>query len=121
MPVPDGLLPPVEGFLRSTETAAGVQVDDPDEGVLDALARPDLARLQQQLPYPILPAYVQLEAQSPEQAGPLPVPVPRPELDDGPHLSYAVQWFLFSAIALVGYPLVLRKLAGEPDVAAVAA
>lgn len=37
-------------------------------------------------------------------------PVPRPELDEGPHLSYAVQWFIFSAIGVVGYPLVLRRV-----------
>jgi surfeit locus 1 family protein len=37
-------------------------------------------------------------------------PVPLPELADGPHLSYAVQWFIFSTIALVGYPLVLRRV-----------
>jgi cytochrome oxidase assembly protein ShyY1 len=36
--------------------------------------------------------------------------VPPPELDEGPHLSYAVQWFIFSAIAIVGYPLVLRRV-----------
>jgi surfeit locus 1 family protein len=38
------------------------------------------------------------------------VPVAPPELGEGPHLSYAVQWFIFSAIALVGYPLILRRV-----------
>jgi cytochrome oxidase assembly protein ShyY1 len=33
-----------------------------------------------------------------------------PELSEGPHLSYAVQWFIFTAIAVVGYPLVLRRV-----------
>jgi surfeit locus 1 family protein len=28
--------------------------------------------------------------------------------DEGPHLSYAVQWFSFAAIALIGTPLVVR-------------
>jgi surfeit locus 1 family protein len=37
-------------------------------------------------------------------------PVPRPELDEGPHLGYAVQWFIFSTIAVVGYPIVLRRV-----------
>jgi cytochrome oxidase assembly protein ShyY1 len=36
--------------------------------------------------------------------------VPPPELSEGPHLSYAVQWFIFSAIAVIGYPLVLRRV-----------
>ena len=29
--------------------------------------------------------------------------------DEGPHLSYAVQWFSFAAIALIGTPLVVRR------------
>jgi surfeit locus 1 family protein len=37
-------------------------------------------------------------------------PVPQPELDEGPHLGYAVQWFIFSTIAFVGYPIVLRRV-----------
>jgi surfeit locus 1 family protein len=39
------------------------------------------------------------------------LPVPPPELSEGPHLGYAVQWFIFSAIAVVGYPLMLRRVA----------
>jgi surfeit locus 1 family protein len=38
------------------------------------------------------------------------LPVPRPELGEGPHFSYAIQWFIFTAIAIVGYPLVLRRV-----------
>jgi cytochrome oxidase assembly protein ShyY1 len=38
------------------------------------------------------------------------LPVPPPELSEGPHLGYAVQWFIFSAIAVIGYPLVLRRV-----------
>ena len=29
--------------------------------------------------------------------------------DQGPHLNYAVQWFSFAAIALIGTPLVVRR------------
>jgi cytochrome oxidase assembly protein ShyY1 len=36
--------------------------------------------------------------------------VPPPELSEGPHLGYAAQWFIFSAIAVIGYPLVLRRV-----------
>jgi surfeit locus 1 family protein len=32
-----------------------------------------------------------------------------PELNNGPHLMYAVQWFSFATIALVGTALLLRK------------
>lgn len=36
--------------------------------------------------------------------------VPPPELTEGPHLGYAFQWFVFSTIAVIGYPLVLRRV-----------
>jgi len=37
-------------------------------------------------------------------------------LGEGPHLGYAVQWFVFFIIGLIGYPLVLVRLAREdPD------
>jgi surfeit locus 1 family protein len=39
--------------------------------------------------------------------------VPPPDLDEGPHLSYAVQWFLFAAVVAVGYPLLLRRRARQ--------
>jgi surfeit locus 1 family protein len=41
-----------------------------------------------------------------EDAGDEPIPVPLPELGDGPHLGYALQWFGFAAVALLG-PLLL--------------
>lgn len=36
--------------------------------------------------------------------------VPPPDLSEGPHLGYAAQWFIFSSIAVIGYPLVLRRV-----------
>ena len=58
-----------------------------------------------------------IEIESPEsdllalEPGPPPEPQPiaEPELGEGPHLSYAVQWFLFSAIAAVGWFLAVRR------------
>lgn len=100
----------VTGLVRETVEASGLQSADPSEGVLEALARPDLARFEQQLDYPLLPVYIQLETQSPAGLG-LPVALDRPELDEGPHLSYAFQWMVFTIVAVVGYPLVLRRVA----------
>ncbi len=34
---------------------------------------------------------------------------PPPSLDDGPHLSYAIQWFSFAVIIVVGTGALLRK------------
>lgn len=102
----------VVGMVRRTVEPEGIQSGDEEGVVLEALARPDLARYQQQLDYPVLPVIVQLEAQEPAPAD-LPVALPRPALDDGPHLSYAFQWFIFATIGVIGYPLALRRIAGS--------
>jgi surfeit locus 1 family protein len=58
-------------------------------------------------PYRVLSAYVQAvpEPGAPEN----PRRLPPPELDDGPHLGYAIQWFCFALIALVGWTLIASR------------
>lgn len=61
--------------------------------------RLNLTQLRARIPYPLAPVYI---LQAPDSALP-PVPhrgEPSP-LDDGPHLNYALQWFLFAGMALV--------------------
>ena len=38
-------------------------------------------------------------------------PYPLPERSEGPHFAYAVQWGVFTLIAIGGYPLVIRRVA----------
>lgn len=99
----------VRGNAQATVVAEGLAQAD-GAGPLESLGRVDLARYEQELGYDVLPVFVQLADQQPGASGDLPVPVPLPELDEGSHLSYAVQWFLFATIAAVGYPLALRRL-----------
>lgn len=71
--------------------------------------RLDPARIGAGLPYPIFNAYARVISTGTADAGP-PHPLPPPALDDGPHVSYAVQWFSFAAIALIGWAtLALRR------------
>ena len=106
----------VVGLARATVTATRLLHADPSAGVLTEMARPDLARLAQQIDGRLLPAYIQLQTQTPPP-GDLPIPVPPPDLSEGSHLAYAVQWFIFAAIAAVGYPLILHRLGrpGDPE------
>jgi surfeit locus 1 family protein len=61
-------------------------------------ARLDLPALRGTLPYPILPVAL---LQTPDSALPrYPRRLDAPEVDDGPHLNYAVQWFLFSVMGI---------------------
>lgn len=72
------------------------------------VSRVDLAAVEQALGVDVAGIWVQLERQAPV-SGELPIPVPRPVLDDGPHLAYAFQWFFFSAGTVVVYWLILRR------------
>lgn len=70
----------------------------------------DPALLRDSVPYPVLPVVIQLD----DTAAPHPAGTARwrtPPLDDGPHLSYAIQWFSFATIGVVGTIVVLRKTA----------
>ena len=70
-------------------------------------ARLDREALARQIPYPILPFYV---LQSPDSALPtLPRRLTPPPLDDGPHLNYAIQWFLFAVLAIVFAVVVVAR------------
>ncbi len=97
----------ISGILRNTELAKGLQRADASQGVLESLARPDLARYENQLGYEIFPMYIQLTGQNPQQADGFPKVLDLPKFSEGQHLSYAVQWFIFASIAAIGYTLVL--------------
>lgn len=64
--------------------------------------------LSQQIPYHLLPVYIQ-QAPDPSWTG-LPTRTqPTLDLSEGPHMSYALQWFSFAIILGVGYPFFIRK------------
>jgi cytochrome oxidase assembly protein ShyY1 len=106
----------VTGLLFPTQTRGFFGAKDPKAGVLTVMARVDLARVDEQVDEDLLPAYLQASTSRPPEApaakgqaqlealGP-------PELSEGPHFSYAVQWGIFSTIAVVGYAILLRKVA----------
>lgn len=70
------------------------------------------AGLQELLPYPLAAVY--LVAQDSVAAPNAPARLGAPALDDGPHLSYAIQWFCFAAIALVGAAIVAFRVGRQP-------
>lgn len=92
--------------------AEGVVVDAPApagevtvEGIAVPVDRlPRTSRRQLDVEGDRLPVVVQAAAADESLA-----PVPTPELDEGPHLAYAVQWFLFAGVTVTGYPFLLRR------------
>lgn len=106
----------VTGRLRApTRRASGAfGPRDPEAGELVQTYYVDVERLQGQMPYPLVAAYIELADVTPPHPADLPLALPAPELDEGPHLGYAVQWFSFAAIGVVGYFFLMRHvLRGE--------
>jgi cytochrome oxidase assembly protein ShyY1 len=101
----------VTGLVRESQTRGRIGPTDPAEGTLDRLSRVDVERLDQQVDLELYPVYVDLLAQEPPQADGLPGSIGAPDLDEGPHLSYAGQWFIFATLTLIVYPLLLRRVA----------
>lgn len=59
-------------------------------------------------------AYGLLVSESPATAD-RPIATARPEPDEGPHLSYAFQWFLFALLGFVGLGVAVRQELRDPD------
>lgn len=87
----------VTGRVRLSEDVNDDQIR-PETGQVRFINVPVIADW---LPYPVFGGYVELTKQDPPPGDEL-VPVPPPELDEGPHLSYAVQWVIFAVIAVGG-------------------
>lgn len=96
--------------------------EDGDSAVVTGLVLPaprdrgdvNPALLRDSLPYPVLPVVIQLI----DSAAPHPAGLRRwrpPALDNGPHLSYAIQWFSFALIVVVGTALLVRRQMRAPS------
>jgi surfeit locus 1 family protein len=92
----------VTGVLFPPEEASAAPADD-------RLTRVDVQAIGLALDRPVVPAYLRPQSQEPPSTRPLPRPVPFPEPSDGPHLSYAIQWFAFAALVPVGYVALVRR------------
>ena len=123
VPAPDGATPEraaappagaatVEGILQEvpvTQDRGGRSVSARGDTTYRRL---DRAVVQARLPRPVLPMYLQVVGDTGaavRAAGILPVAVPPPPLDEGSHLGYAIQWFSFALIGVVGLFILLRR------------
>jgi cytochrome oxidase assembly protein ShyY1 len=69
----------------------------------------DLATIQQILGYEVPSDYYLLLAAESPSVSPTPLVATRPILDEGPHLSYTFQWFIFGLLAFIGLVVLLRQ------------
>jgi surfeit locus 1 family protein len=93
----------VQGTAMSLTSGGGAPLE---RGGYTTWAHLDRNALAARLPYAIAPVYVR---QSPDPALPrFPRRLKPLSIDDGPHLSYAIQWFSFALMAIVFGGVILK-------------
>jgi cytochrome oxidase assembly protein ShyY1 len=87
----------VTGWVRldSTNTSAATPHDRTVRTIGSAQLRPEF-------PYPILGGYVSAKQETPTASHP-PIRNDGPDLSDGPHFFYGLQWFFFALLAATGF------------------
>jgi surfeit locus 1 family protein len=103
----------VQGVIRSSQSKAelGKRSDPtpaPGEPPLATWNFVNIPRLEEQIGAPLLPIYIQ-QAPDPSWIGLPHRSEPDLELTEGSHMSYAIQWFLFTAILVIGYPFYIQR------------
>jgi cytochrome oxidase assembly protein ShyY1 len=117
-PAPAPPTGPVEilGTVRPSQERRTGELTD-DALALTEVRRVDIDQLAPQLPGEVAPVYLDLVVSDPPIAPTDPAPVPAPDLSDGPHLSYAGQWFIFAVFVAIGWVFAVRRSlrARRPD------
>jgi surfeit locus 1 family protein len=98
----------VKGILRLGRSKAelGGVADPtltPGETGLELWNAVNLERIGEQVPYKLLPVYLQPDPEPGDVTPPIPFQ-PEIELSEGPHAGYAGQWFIFATLLFLGYP-----------------
>lgn len=116
VPVPGGqgiptTLPPppagqvtVIGHVRRNENGKP-QAIDPNNGMVRLVNAPAIGRT---LPYPVLDGWIAALEMNPAQQAEFQT-LALPEISDGPHFWYAMQWFLFAVIGVTGLVVFVRS------------
>jgi surfeit locus 1 family protein len=87
----------LSGYVELYAPGAGVTSSASDPRIVRRVSREEIAS---KIPFPVAPYYLVMTGGPTSGAHPARREIPA--LDDGPHRSYAVQWFCFAAIALGG-------------------
>lgn len=100
----------VTGRVRPSRSGGTDQRADDDTPDVVEIRRIDVDAIAEQLDAPVAPMYIEMLMSNPNDSSSL-LPVPLPEASSGPHLSYTIQWFIFSVCVAVGWVFAVRKSA----------
>lgn len=108
IPAPPSGTVTVTGYARAPQKRSAVGAVDSDRPGTTEFQRLDIPLIERALNIDVAPMYIQrLDSDPPE--GQWPARVANPPLDEGPHLSYAGQWFFFTAVAIIGWVVVIVR------------
>jgi cytochrome oxidase assembly protein ShyY1 len=92
---PDGEVT-VVAYVRADATGDAAAVADRSTRAVSS------REIGETLPWPVYGGFVELADQTPESAQPLQV-AETPDLGEGPHFFYGLQWWFFAALAVFGF------------------
>lgn len=100
----------VEGWVRPSQTRPALGPEDlPGDQII--FNRVDVGRIGEQMTHDLASVYIVAMG---EESSEVPAPVDLPDFDDeGPHLAYAIQWFGFAAVGLIGFFFLMRRKGGQ--------
>mgnify|MGYP003334935438 CR=1 FL=1 len=100
IPAPPSGKVTVTGYLRLDGTGESTTVTDDSTRAVSSVA---IGQAQNRTVYP---GFVELKSETPAAADNL-EPVELPELDNGPHFFYGLQWWFFGVLAVFGFSYLL--------------
>jgi cytochrome oxidase assembly protein ShyY1 len=95
----------VTGRLQRSERGGSTNGGVPDDGTARLINGPDFAKV---LGLNLYDGYLTISRQQPANDASF-LSFPGPEIDDGPHFFYALQWFFFALMALGGLVYFTRQ------------
>lgn len=108
VPAPPAGRVTVTGWVRRDADGSAQVVDASTRAISSAQIQPAIG-------IPVYGGFVDLQTESPEPATPL-VPADPPDLSNGPHFFYALQWWFFGILALFGFGyLAWEEATGRAD------
>lgn len=101
----------VVGWVRADATGDSAEVSRQSARSVSS------AEIGSTLPFPVYGGFVDLESETPEPAEPL-AKAETPDLTEGPHFFYGLQWWFFAGLAIFGFLYLAwdeRRKARKPE------
>lgn len=105
----------ISGYVALSQTISRLGEKAIPDTAQQQWYRVDVAAIQAQMPYTLLPVYV---IESPPENGDTGLPyhtAREVDLSEGPHLSYAIQWIFFALLLGGGYLIYVNKSLAKPS------